>query len=126
MTKIQSITSDLTNANLRLAEALNAEPTDLNQDATIQRFEFTFELSWKLMQEVLTNNLRKTRGVKDVIRQAVDMALIDNIEKWFKFLECRNLTVHTYKLEIARSIYTQIKDFPAEVDKLLENSKKLV
>jgi len=126
MTKIQTIISDLSNANQRLAEALNAEASDLNQDASIQRFEFTFELSWKLMQEILTSNLRKTRGVKDVIRQAVDFSLIDNFQIWFDFLENRNLTVHTYKLETARSIYTHIKNFPTEVDKLLKNSQDLI
>lgn len=47
MTKIESIKTDLKNANIKLLEALQADPTELNQDATIQRFEFTFELSWK-------------------------------------------------------------------------------
>lgn len=56
------------------------------------------------MQEILIENLYKTRGVKDVIRQAVDLKLIDNYESWFNFLECRNITVHTYKMEVARSI----------------------
>lgn len=125
MTKIESVIIDLTSANQKLQEALNADPTELNQDATIQRFEFTFELSWKLMQEVLTNNLRKTRGVKDVIRQAQDMEIIDDCQKWFDFLDSRNLTVHTYKMEIARTIYTKIKNFPIEVEKLINNSKNI-
>lgn len=38
-------------AIVRLNEALVASETDLNRDAAIQRFEFCFELAWKVIQE---------------------------------------------------------------------------
>ncbi len=34
----------------RLNDALSYEKTEMNRDATIQRFEFCFELSWKLLK----------------------------------------------------------------------------
>ena len=41
-------------ASKRLAEALNTRPVDtLVRDAAIQRFEFSFELAWKAIQEAL-------------------------------------------------------------------------
>lgn len=33
----------------RFSEALNAPATDLTRDAAIQRFEFCFELAWKVI-----------------------------------------------------------------------------
>lgn len=126
MTTGESIVNDLINANNRLKEVLSMEPSDINQDATIQRFEFTFELSWKLMQIILNDNGRPTRGIKDVFRQAIDFRLIDNFKTWSGFLDDRNLTVHTYKLETARTIYNHLNDFPTEVDKLLKKSKELL
>lgn len=38
-------------AIVRLNEALVAQETDLSRDAAIQRFEFCFELAWKVIQE---------------------------------------------------------------------------
>ena len=37
----------------RLGEAIEEKESDLKIDATIQRFEFTFELSWKTLKRVL-------------------------------------------------------------------------
>ena len=39
----------------RLGEAIESEPTDLNRDGTIQRFEFTYELSWKVLKKYLAS-----------------------------------------------------------------------
>jgi len=122
MTKTESLKEDLTKALKALKEALAEEPTVLNQDATIQRFEFTFELSWKLMQEVLRENRIDTYGVRGVFREAARLELVEDPLPWFSFLEARNLTAHTYNEEEARKIYTKIKDFPALVDSLLAST----
>ena len=125
MTKRESINNDLIEAIERLKEALllPSENT-INQDATIQRFEFTFELSWKLMQEVLIENRVDTsRGVKTIIRDSANLGIIDSPENWFKFLEDRNITAHTYKESEVRSIYKDVKDFPPLVQNLLDKVK---
>jgi len=41
----------LTQAIVRLSDALTSPETDLSRDAAIQRFEFCFELAWKVIQE---------------------------------------------------------------------------
>ena len=41
----------LAKALTRLCEALENPETDLTRDASIQRFEFCFELAWKAIQE---------------------------------------------------------------------------
>ncbi|MGB9706468.1 MAG: nucleotidyltransferase substrate binding protein [Microgenomates group bacterium] len=53
MTKLESQYQDLQKAYLRLKEAVALPPTIINRDATIQRFEFTFELCWKLMNNIV-------------------------------------------------------------------------
>lgn len=123
MTKTNLLEKDLGNALLRLKEALQEKPIDLNKDATIQRFEFTFELAWKLMQSILKENGIETYGIKTVIREAARFGMVDDPKAWFKFLEDRNLTSHTYKEDEARSIYERIKDFPLLVVDLIEKVK---
>ena len=87
----------------RLKEAVIL-PSDvtINQDATIQRFEFTFELAWKLMKTILETEGLEAISPKNVIREGATIGLIDDPQKWFGFLENRNLSVHTYKEEIAK------------------------
>ncbi len=125
MTKGQSLNEELSKALERLNEALNLPSENvINQDASIQRFEFTFELAWKLMQEVLIENRVDTsRGVKTIIRDSANLGLIDNPEDWLKFLEDRNITAHTCKEEDTRKIYEDLKDFPPLVNKLLDKVK---
>lgn len=119
MTKLQVQYEDLKKALGRLKEAviLPADVT-INQDATIQRFEFTFELAWKLMQSIEKENDINMYGVKIIIREAAKLDLIDDPVKWFYFLKQRNLTVHTYKEEIARKVYQSAKDFIPYVEEL--------
>lgn len=125
MTKRESINNDLTNALERLKEVLLLPSENIvNQDATIQRFEFTFELSWKLMQEVLIENRVDTsRGVKTIIRDSANLGVISDPENWFKFLVDRNITAHTYKEEEIRDVYKNLKDFPPLVEELLTKVK---
>lgn len=115
--------SQLTKALTRLKETLTLPPTQINKDATIQRFEFTFELCWKLMQ-----GLARAKGLeiftpRDSIRVAGQIALIENVETWFDFLEARNLSSHVYDEEMANEVYQEIKKFLPEAEKFLEKVK---
>jgi|SRR3989339_934363 len=125
MTKLQAQYGDLQKAFGRLKEAIIL-PRDvtINQDATIQRFEFTFELAWKLMQSIVVENNVNIYGVKTVIREAAKLDLIDDPTKWFEFLENRNLSVHTYKEEIAQKVYKSAKEFIPFVEKLIIKAKE--
>ena len=120
MTKTQSQIEDLKKALSRLKEAA-ALPSDntINQDATIQRFEFTFELSWKIMQSMVNETIKEAYGPKQVIREAAKLGLITDPAKWFVFLQQRNLTVHTYREEIAKEVYASAKEFISYAEALI-------
>lgn len=125
MTKLQSQIDDLIKALNRLKEAVMLPSSNIiNQDATIQRFEFTFELSWKIMQTIVNENIKDIYGPKNVIREAAKLGIIDNPEKWFEFLDNRNLTVHTYKEDIAQKVYKSAKEFIPYIEKLLTAVKQ--
>lgn len=119
MDKTTALINDLTQALTKLNEVLSLSETEVNRDSAIHRFEFTFELSWKLMASILVDQGMATTGVKNVIRQAADLGLVSDVETWFKFLESRNLTTHTYKEKLAKEIYQHIKVFPPLVDQLV-------
>lgn len=122
MEKTKSLFEDLDKALKSLKEALLEMSTEMNQDATIQRFEFTFELSWKLMQSILKENGIDSYGIKTTIREAARFGIVEDPLPWFDFLEERNLTTHTYDQVEARKVYVKIKDFPALVENLLKLS----
>ncbi|MEK7078749.1 MAG: HI0074 family nucleotidyltransferase substrate-binding subunit [Patescibacteria group bacterium] len=120
MTKLQAQYDDLQKALGRLKEAavLPREVT-VHQDATIQRFEFTFEMAWKIMKSIVELEGLITTSPRNAIRQAATVGLIDNPSVWLEFLENRNLTVHTYKEEVAQKVYKSAKEFIPHVEKLL-------
>ena len=120
MNKAQLLTEDLGKAIVKLNEALAAPYTELNRDATIQRFEFTFELSWKLMHAVLTDNGIEVYGPKNSIREAARLGMTKDPEKWLVFLHYRNLTTHKYDEATAEDIYQVVRDFPRSATNLLE------
>lgn len=121
MTKLRNLTEDLKKANQRLKEAGSLKATMINKDATIQRFEFTFELSWKTIQEYIKDQGSDCKSPKSCIREGARLEIINNPEDWFEFLKARNLIAHTYNEKLANKVYRKALKFPQEIDYLLKN-----
>ena len=129
LTKIESLLTDLSKAIKRLDEAsLLSAKNPINRDATIQRFEFTFELSWKLMQAILQDQgINTSIGVKNIIRESArSINLIDNPQAWFRFLDCRNKIAHTYNDLLAEQVYKEAITFIPLVKTLIKNVKNFL
>jgi nucleotidyltransferase substrate binding protein (TIGR01987 family) len=109
---IKDIYADYRNALKQLEEALteNISTNKLAIDGTIQRFEFTFELSWKLLKKVLEYNGTQVDSPRPVIKESYQKKYIKDGEGWITMLEDRNQTAHTYDQKKSLDIYNNIKN----------------
>jgi len=94
---------------------------DTPLDATIKRFEFSCELTWKTVKKVLEAEEEIiAKSPKQVLQQAYLLDLIDDEQLWIDMLKARNLTSHTYKQDLALEIYNQIADYYMELRRLVD------
>lgn len=98
---------------------------DIVRDSVIQRFEYTYELSWKLLQRWIKLNIgpedAEPRTKKDLFRLAAKKQMIKNPEDWFLFTEARNEVAHTYNEKKAAHVYdVALKFLPAAKSIYLE------
>jgi len=100
-----------------LAEALAAPKTDLNRDASIQRFEFTVELAWKTCKKIMGSS---STAPKEVIREMAQNEYISDVKIWLEAIDKRNLSSHTYKEEIANEVFSFAQKFLASAEALKE------
>lgn len=111
-----------------LEEALDQPKSDFIRDATIQRFEYTYELSWKFMKRYLESQFSEEEidalPRRELFRYARENGLIKNIEAWFGYHEARNATSHAYDEEIAERVYEAAAQFLPEAKQLLVELEK--
>ena len=85
------------------------DPNELEKEGTIQRFEFTHELAWKVMKDYLEyEGITGLTGSRSATREAFNKGLITEGQKWMDMIESRNTTVHTYRGEILEREYRRI------------------
>ena len=99
---------------LSALECAASEPmqtSKINVDATIQRFEFTIELFWKLLKVILEDKGIDVQYPKDVLKEAYKGHLIDDEIIWLSMLKDRNMTSHTYDEKLANEIYQRISNY---------------
>lgn len=96
----------------RLEEALTEkEPDQFVYDATIKRFEFTYELAWKLLKAVIEyKGGKEVLFPRDVFKESFADGMLKNGEVWLEMLKDRNLSSHTYNQEMAKDVFQRIKD----------------
>ena len=119
--------SGFSNAVSRVSEALAKPPAnDLERDGGIQRFEYTYELAWKMMRRHLLAMDAPDAdllGRKELFREAARRGLIDDPELWFIFQKARNITNHNYDEHKAEASCRAAIDFLPHAKGLL---KKLI
>lgn len=99
--------------------------SDVSRDASIQRYEFSFELLWKVVKKYLKEiegfECNSPKSCFREIRMTLELSDAD-IETCISMTEDRNLSVHTYSEEMANDLYAKLPEY-ARVSKLI--SKKI-
>ncbi len=106
-----------------------SNPSDIQRDAAIQRFEYTFEITWKAAQAYLADReLLESSSPKGVIRGCFKAGLFDeeSAEKILKLASDRNLTAHTYREEFAVQLYSRLADYAVLLHLWLQEIQKRI
>jgi nucleotidyltransferase substrate binding protein (TIGR01987 family) len=100
------------------------EPDEELRDACIQRFEYTFELSWKMLARRLERDMADAQSVdamsfRELMRTGGERGLVRDVEAWMTFRDKRNTTSHTYNAAKAADVAAILPHFAEEAQALL-------
>ncbi len=108
----------------RLIEGLARYKQDVNdtqiRDGLIQRFEFTYEISHKMLKRYLeavspTPEQYDDMFFADIIRSGNEQGvLLGNWPDWKRYRDMRSKTSHTYDEDVALEVVAGIPSFLAE------------
>lgn len=107
-----------------LARAIPAPADEELRDACIQRFEFCFELCWKMLKRRLELDLPSPALIdgmsyRELFRVGAEQGLVDDPAPWFVYRDKRNITSHTYNAAKAAEIFAVIPEFASQAKGLL-------
>jgi nucleotidyltransferase substrate binding protein (TIGR01987 family) len=110
---------------LKSANGRFSELSVLEKEGLVQRFEYTFELSWKTLKDYLESQGVQVQFPRDIIKEAFSAGIISDGQIWMDMLDNRNLMSHTYQEEIFRDVVNNIHAgyFPA-ITQLIEYLQK--
>jgi nucleotidyltransferase substrate binding protein (TIGR01987 family) len=85
--------------------------SQLEKEGVIQRFEYTWELAWKLLKDYLEASgvVLATVTPAAVIKAAFAAKLIDDGDGWMRALDARNKMSHTYDVKVFEQIIQEIR-----------------
>jgi nucleotidyltransferase substrate binding protein (TIGR01987 family) len=119
----------LQKAIISLEKAIHRYQQDIEdeeiRDSVIQRFEYTYELCWKMLRRELQSRAAVPSEIvqldfKNLIREGAQAGLIDIPERWFEYRRYRNITSHTYDEKKANLVAQQAVAFLEDAKQLLQ------
>jgi len=107
--------SNFSRALSLLREAMEEDLFSLKQlekEGIIQRFEYTFELAWKVLKDKMEFDgiVLDQISPKTVVRQAFAAKYINDPDTWLKMIGDRNLMSHTYDFVKFEAVIQSIAD----------------
>lgn len=120
----------------RLAEVIISRPnssnlSSLEKDGLIFRFVHTYELAWKVLQDLMRyRGYNFQPGPNGTMQMALNDGTIGNHDGWRMMATSRNTVSHTYDEEAANDIVDDIYNTYApllkELDQRLEEEAKKI
>lgn len=108
-----------------LAEASTHPANELMRDGVIQRFEYTYELTWKMLKRYLEASSADaaaidTMSFPDLIRTGSEQKLLrSGWNVWQDYRRARGTSSHTYDVARAREVFAIVPEFVLEARALL-------
>lgn len=95
------------------------------RSAVIQSFEFTYELSVRLLRRVLIERVESADLVaslsfNDLLRRAADAGLMPDAARWRAWREMRNATSHAYDEATAQAVAARAAAFAEDAAILVD------
>jgi nucleotidyltransferase substrate binding protein (TIGR01987 family) len=122
MEKLSDRLASCRRAIATLDEILQTPANVIVRDASIQRFEYSFESLWKLLKAYLDQQ----EGIvcnspKACFREALKVGLLSaaDVEACLVMTDDRNLTSHTYIEAVAEAIYSKLPMYRDIMERLL-------
>lgn len=100
------------------------------RNSAIQCFEFTYELSYKMIRRQLEqimgipDELRQM-NFADFIRTAADAGLVTDVKRFLDYRHRRNLTSHSYNEKLAEEIISVLTSFVKDIHLLLTTLSRI-
>ena len=104
--KIKNIFGQFEKAFSRLKEAVAIkEESEIKRDVVIKRFEFTYELLWKMIKRIAAAEKIEAFSPKSAFSAGLQLGLIDDESLFVEIIDARNKTSHVYSELTAQEIY---------------------
>ena len=121
MLQLQSFEKAIFSLKMALQE-YDKESNDFIRDSCIQRFEYTYELSWKMLKRYLQMNSANPASYNEIsfqnlIREGKQKdILLNDWSKWKIYRNARCATSHTYDNHKANEVFQAIPLFLKEAE----------
>lgn len=107
-TRLQERIEEFLKAVSQLQKAVVQPEDEFIRDSVIQRFEFTYELAWKMLKLRLDSEGIDARTPRQALQEALQAGFIEDGNAWSELQKNRNLTSHTYDAALAEAVYRYI------------------
>jgi len=128
MLDLTSLEKALTSLERAIERAKKNPQDEEVRDSVIQRFEYSYELSWKMLKRQLEIDSPVPASIdamdfKSMIRESAQRGLLENPEAWFEYRRQRNITSRAYDEKKAIRVYETALIFVQDAKILLQNLK---
>ncbi|MCX6360078.1 MAG: nucleotidyltransferase substrate binding protein [Armatimonadetes bacterium] len=120
-TALRKALASLDRAMVRLVQAPSDEEV---RDSVVQRFEYTYELCWKMLRRRMMAEAADPGEVggmsyRELIRKGADRGFVADPTAWMLYRELRNLSSHTYDEAKAEEVSRSMPAFQRDAVALL-------